>query len=623
MKSRYFIPACSLLMGLLILFSGCSKKLEEHPHTVFTVAYLQTPEGIQNALYSLYTGLQYQFGPEGAVAIETYGTDEFTMGDQPRIGATDHTLGDYTLDATNGAILTPWNRIYPNINMANGIIEWAPKTGLDQNTVTSIIAQARFLRGLYYLLLVKQFGAVPIDLGSGPFKFNQNPFQGFNRLPQDSVLRADYQGMIDDFTYAAQNLPDRRPASAFYPDKAAAYTKLAEVYLLRGFNDSLKQPNDFQNAFNAAMTVINDTSRFGTSLLQDFGQVNAPGNDYNPEIIFAAERVPGNYTADNVSNPSGIGGTAGSDACNDFQPDYTSIPCNGITGNGTKLANTRSIIYGRPIRRFCPTAWLFNTLFADKVNDSRFDNSFRMMWLATNSSTTSPGTIAGDTAFMLAKSIQAFNDSLATGRFIDNHDGSAYTAYNNSVSGKPWTLISPAAFYVIGGTLKYNIYPALKKYDDLNKTNANFPSTRPFPIIKLSETYLLAAEAAYQMGDKNTAANLLNVLRVRAAYRPGLSPAVLAARQASMMITPAQVNEDFILDERARELCGESKRWSDLARRHDENGMNELLKRIPAFNPDGANIKPYMVLRPIPQSQLDASSAIPPSEIKKYQNPGW
>ena len=592
-----------LLVALSILTAGCSKKLIEHPHTVFTVDYFKSPSGLQSAVNALYSGLRFDYGPEGAVGIQVDGTDEFTYGDQPRTGAggtADYlTLGNYTLDASNGAILTPWNRNYSNINLANEVIAFAPEVNMDTTAKVQIIAQARFLRGLYYLLLTEQFGAVPVDLGGGYLKPNTKAFQGFNRLPTDSVLILDYQAMIDDFTYATQNLKDRRPDGAFYADKAAALTKLAQVYLFRGYS-AAKQPNDFKDALSAAMQVVSDTAQYGTKLLEDFGEVSIPGNDYNPEIIFSVERVPGNFNANEVGSPDGIGGGKGVDATNDFTPDYTSIPVDGINGSGTKAAGSRSILYGRPIRRFCPTAWLYNVLFADKEIDSRFDNSFRMMWYSTNSDAT---TNTGDTAFVLAKTKDEYDSLIGLNR--------------------PYGVVAPKDFYIIGGGTAYNIYPQLKKYDDPNKGAANNEGTRPFPVIKLSDTYLLAAEAAYQTGDAATAAKLLTTLRQRAAYRPGLNDATLTTRRNAMKVTSAQVTLDFILDERARELCGESMRWSDLAMRHDESGTNELLKRVKAFNPDAAAIKSFMTLRPVPQSQLDASAAIQATDKAKYQNPGY
>jgi hypothetical protein len=79
-----------------------------------------------------------------------------------------------------------------------------------------------------------------------------------------------------------------------------------------------------------------------------------------------------------------------------------------------------------------------------------------------------------------------------------------------------------------------------------------------------------------------------------------------------MEITTSDLSIDFILDERARELCGECKRWYDLKR------TGKLLERTMAHNPKAAlNMKPHHLLRPIPQSQIDRCSNVYP------QNPGW
>ena len=81
-----------------------------------------------------------------------------------------------------------------------------------------------------------------------------------------------------------------------------------------------------------------------------------------------------------------------------------------------------------------------------------------------------------------------------------------------------------------------------------------------------------------------------------------------------MTITGSNVTLDFILDERARELGGEQIRWFDLKR------TNTLLTRVKAMNPDAATyIQPYHLLRPIPQSQLDAVT----NKTVFKQNPGY
>jgi hypothetical protein len=160
------------------------------------------------------------------------------------------------------------------------------------------------------------------------------------------------------------------------------------------------------------------------------------------------------------------------------------------------------------------------------------------------------------------------------------------------------------------------MYPNLKKFDDTKRPNMNYDSNRPIILAKLSETYLIAAEASLGTGNTTEAARLINVVRERAAYRPGLDAATLAARKAAMDIAPAQVTLDFILDERTRELCGETWRWIDLVR------TGKLLERVKLYNLKAKNnIADKHVLRPIPQDQIDFLSD--DGQKATYQNSGY
>lgn len=601
MKTRYFIQA--ILLSAIVMLGGCKKALEENPYTVFTTAYLKTPEGIQSAINSVYAGMRYDYGPIGAVLLANMGTDEWTFGDQGNSGQTLE-LGTYQIPTTNGAILTPWNRNYSNINLCNFIVDNAPKIAMNDVARNVVIAEARYLRAHYYLLLVEQFGAVPLDLGSGDLVFTDAPFFGFNRLPIGDILKKDYQAMIADLTFASQNLPITRPANAFKLSQSAALHLLSRVYLYRGYSD-VKESTDFNNAYKTAMELINNKTKYGTDLLQDFSLVHKQGNDYNKEILYSVERLPMNDANNETKSPGTEFDGKVNLANNLFNANYQ----NAITVGGVSLIDDRPLQYGRPLRQLAPTPYVFNRVFADKINDSRYDGTFRVMWRVATLRT--------------GADLETFKTKLAGVGFAIG-DTAIYLAPTDAraaqlkAAGKKYKVLGPSEYW--SNQNKTNqLYPNLKKYDDSVRNNFQDVSGRPYIVAKLSEVYLIGAEAALQDGHAADAVPLINALRTRAAYRASLSSTDLATRQGLMAIRLADINLDFILEERTRELCGEGIRWADLAVR------KKLVERVKLYNPDGApNIKDFHNLRPIPQNQIN--SVVDPTgdpNRNKYQNPGY
>jgi hypothetical protein len=147
-------------------------------------------------------------------------------------------------------------------------------------------------------------------------------------------------------------------------------------------------------------------------------------------------------------------------------------------------------------------------------------------------------------------------------------------------------------------------------------------STRPFPIAKLSETYLIAAEAAIQSGVSTQggygARDLVLVLRKRAA-KPGREDAIVAA-------TPTSIDIDYILAERSREL------WGEMHRRYDLIRTGKLADYAASYSicetasiekkTYTRTVQSHHYLYPIPQTQFD-NMDMTDEEKKNYQNPGF
>lgn len=109
-----------------------------------------------------------------------------------------------------------------------------------------------------------------------------------------------------------------------------------------------------------------------------------------------------------------------------------------------------------------------------------------------------------------------------------------------------------------------NLFPAMMKFNhnfDGGWLGGNFQQKLGnIMIMRMAEVYLIAAEATLKStGDGAAAAQYLNVLRKRACRNPADFNA-----GTGMQLTSATMNT--VLDEYARELCGEYNRWAILKR---------------------------------------------------------
>jgi hypothetical protein len=147
----------------------------------------------------------------------------------------------------------------------------------------------------------------------------------------------------------------------------------------------------------------------------------------------------------------------------------------------------------------------------------------------------------------------------------------------------------------------------LNKFLDPGRADlTQFEGGRDYIAFRLADTYLMLGEVLFRQGKNAEAADVVNNVRRRAAF-PG--------KEAAMEVTAADINLEFFVEERARELLGEQMRWFDLKR------WGLLVERVRLHNPDAtSNIQEYHSLRPIPQNQIDRTAG---GEASFPQNPGY
>jgi hypothetical protein len=572
-----------LVFGLSVLLISCNSMLEETPRSVLTPGFFATAQGLEVGLNSLYSQLRNVYRSGAST-----GTDEFTMTDA--VNATEACINTYSnlLNSVNAG--GGW--FFTHINTCNGILDkGAAVTDMDEARKKAIFAETKTLRALFYFQLVQSFGPVPLDLGAGKLAYNSN----FNTLSVRDPVPEVYEAIIKDLEEALPDLPVTS-ATKGQITQATALHFLAKVYLTRGWHDEAKQANDFADAFKYANELIQNRATYGKELQQSYALVHAEGHEDDTETILNAQCTHDIEFGLPYGHSLGWVVTAG----------YENVRLT-VGGNAVAIV-PRCMEYQRPWRMYIPTKWVLYEAFNDKVNDSRWDGSFRMMWqcrantangvsAANVQALADYGMVYGDTAILLVLDDVPVSD-YADKKYV------VYTAANN--------------YYETGAKHTPYMYPDLYKYDDTKRYAVNDVSMRPVFIARLAETYLLAAEALIMQGKKAEALPYINTVRKRAAYREGMSPTELTAAEQAMAVTDHNLLDiDFILAERTRELCGEGgMRWYDLTRTH------KLVERVRLYNPEGSpNIQDFHVLRPIPQTQIDLMTD--PAQKAAYQNEGY
>lgn len=471
-------------------------------------------------------------------------------------------------------MLNVWRPIYQYINNCNGLINAAPSVkGLDAEKKKRMVAEVKFLRANYYFQLAQQFGDLTLTT-----EFNTAPKTSADRHPLAQV----YDLIVADLTEAVSTLPAGPGGDGVLPGKAhkaAAMHLLAKVLLTRGYSKAAK-PDDFTKAAQLAADLITTVApQAGLALQDDFANVFKEGNEANSEVIWTVQHTA-NLPYNGPNNSSGHDNILN----HLWVPQYEN-----------QEGMQRDVKYGRPYIRVVPTRWLTDTVFKERVNDTRYNKTFQTMWRSNNGAklpkwpTPLPpgapaGALSGQPKF-------GVGDTAIWMPGVDVTDA--------QIKAAPYALIPPRKYSTA-------MSPAMTKFFDTKRQDMNYPSIRPVIVYRLADTYLIAAEALLKAGRAGEAVPYINAVRRRAAYPTG--------NAAAMEITAADVTIDFILDERSRELCGELTRWPDLVR------TGKLIERVVLHNTDGQkNIQARHILRPIPQAQIDATTTGP----EYPQNPGW
>lgn len=645
----------------LLTLGSCSDILDEQPRTDFDPNFFTQQGGVEGGLTALYAHLRDTYGQGYYYNNCETGTDEYTYGQGADANFKDADLsgaGSLTSQSSRSDVL--WNSSFTYINTASGVIENGTAAGMAE----SLLSEARFFRAFDYFRLVQMFGGVPLDLGSGELKFNITPARVSKR---NTVPEVYTKAIFPDLLIAIENLPESGRVTGGVT-KTAARLVLAQAYLTYGW--WLENPNDiptypecdrvdpdghdaqwyFQAAYDTALEGIQNPGPF--ALQTTFYDVHLGSNDRNNEILLYADHTENSEEYNGGSLSYGSGGAPDNFASWMVAWSYdniTALKGNDASASFTPVLRAATQDLGRPWVRMAPPQEVFKNTFADKTYDSRYDGTFttvfRSNWnlsadyadlqTAINPYNKLEIRLGEPVMTFLDEDIPGIKYLTAEELATDKDKGH----FGNSVGGG-WLPDRPD--YVVGpSAISRRKYPILWKLGPYRTDNngtigqPNAGSTRPFNILKFSELYFAAAEAAVkgaQTQSGYSARELINVIRGRAGvwrFSNAKNEVYEADFSQEMKdATPQTITIDYILDELSREYFGEGHRWFDLVRTQTwaERAATYTIADInwESYEPQTftRDIPKEYYLRPIPQSQLDAME-MTAEERDAFQNPGY
>ncbi|MES2648973.1 MAG: RagB/SusD family nutrient uptake outer membrane protein [Bacteroidota bacterium] len=566
---------------LLLFFTGvvsCKKNfLDEKPLDFFSTSNAFVTEADFNASVNNLYGLVRQhfytvndFSP----FYYQYRTDAFfdITVTTPNIAAD---------MAPRGLTNFAWAPNYKIVSEANTIISRLQSSSLTDAQKTLFEARAKFFRAFAYRTLAYLYGGVPLVLEEVT-----TPKTDFNRSTRKEV----YAQIIEDLKFSIANLPSL--AGSIRDGEVsiqAAQHLLSEVYLADG---------QFQNAVDASTAVIADpamalmTARFGRrstvtpgdnywDLFQRGNQNRKSGNKEAIWVIQIETDVIGGGGSTSGGSQNGVYSLERVHA-----PLVRDVKINGVAPFLWPIANYTG---GRGVGFLAPDAHYINTIWqSDFDNDKRNANHNLVRdYYGNNPASPFFGKLIS------TKSPPAGSTGINGALVANKPDRSFYPYQSKStqVYEPPQTLVTASA----------SVPSSIRSIDSLSRFYLTAGAGGTYIdqyMFRLAETYLIRAEAYLGLGKTTEAAADINAVR---------------ARSNAAVVAPADVNLDYILDERLREFGVEEKRMITLMR------LGKWVDRVKRFNPFyGTQMLDYYNLWPIPADEIERNRS-----SKLEQNPGY
>jgi hypothetical protein len=354
---------CGISLCIALYISSCTLK-EFNPAAVSEDVTLTNFDGWKAYQSNCYTGLWgsligLQYG-----LVSEVGTDLWTFSYNNPNQYMD-IMAYQAFTNSSGIINNVWTFGWGSIKDCNKTIQLSTKlTNGNASDIKILTAEAEFLRGYYYSVLVAQFGSIPLELVGDP---------STNLSPKRDSIPKIYAQIIADLRDAYNNLPvtpyDNNAARV---TKKAAFGMLARVYA-QGAGEGLTEGGKsyWLRAKEVADSLINNAGAYGATMYDDFAKVFASANNRNnAEVLFTAYGLdPYNTSYDAFT------GNAKPNIYLHYYPKLDDAFGTADVFKRSVNSNTSNGYYGRLNQQFvAPTKYLINCFNAQY--DKRWENTF-------------------------------------------------------------------------------------------------------------------------------------------------------------------------------------------------------------------------------------------------------
>ncbi len=485
----------------------------------------------------------------------------------------------------DGQVQGKWQSTYHGIMTANNVIRNVANSELISDDVkTKVIAEAKFLRGLFYFHLLDYYGGVPLYDETVELEKDYNDL-----LKKRSTAEETRTFILKDLTDAIAGLPVSWDQLDYgRATKGAAYALRGKVYLFA---------KDYPNATKDFEEIVLK-SDYGYELYPEYDQLFLPkelgGADESKEMVFAIQNMGGIGTEYGMPMTFYMGTRSSFGSCwNNSMPS-------------TDLMAMYELKDGKPFN--------WDDYFPGfKANDAVKKETF----VATLAA-------GGKTVATYPKN---YDELVAMYDERDPRMGQTlilpYTDYLGWLRNAP----NPCTFVVATGVNESNgfirnnrgwntnfwrKFVAEANMDGLITNRAHTPIN--FPLIRYADVLLMLAECYNETNNFDDAVKYINKVRQRPSTNlPALNsgPAWLEARTKDEIFKR-------IMQERAVEFAGEGLRFSDIRRWKVAESLLSGKKELQitgelALN-RSFNERDY--LWPIPAVEIEINPEL-------EQNPGW